>query len=323
MGELARATLGRTGVSVTRLGFGAMGLAGAGGTRSRGLSAGQAARLLHAVLDAGIDVIDTSPDYGDSEELIGASLADRRDTYFLASKCGCAVNQPPPQPGQPRPHIYTRENVRAGVEQSLTRMRTDHLDLVQIHMSPARSVVEEADLIAELDALRDQGKLRFIGISATLPNLVDHIEMGVFDTFQIPYSLLEPEHDAWITAAAHAGAGTIVRGGVARGVMATPTLDVEGQTEPSRKSLTRKWTLWQTARLAELLDGASEAEFMVRATLAHDDLHTTIVGATSIEHLHANVTAASKGPLPVDVYREAKHRIAVVDDRPTQRSGRP
>jgi aryl-alcohol dehydrogenase-like predicted oxidoreductase len=193
-------------------------------------------------------------------------------------------------------------------------MRTDHLDLVQIHMSPARSVIEEADLIAELHALRDEGKLRFIGMSATLPHIVDHIDMEVFDTFQIPYSLLEPEHETWITAAARAGAGTIVRGGVARGAMASPTLDVAGQSERSRESLTRKWTLWQAARLTELLDGASEAEFMVRATLAHDDLHTTIVGTTSIEHLHANVTAACKGPLADEVYREAKRRIAEVDD---------
>src|SRR5688572_23640492 len=176
-------------------------------------------RLLNGVLDAGINVIDTSPDYGDSEEHIGRFLAGRRDEYFLASKCGCAVGEAA-QGGGRREHVFTRENVRAGVEQSLQRMQTDHLDLVQFHASPARSVLEENDALAELESLRDEGKIRFLGMSGTLPNLTDHIAMGVFDAFQIPYSAVEREHEQAIAVAAEAGAGTIIRGGVARGIPA-------------------------------------------------------------------------------------------------------
>src|SRR4029453_7467009 len=66
-------------------------------------------------------------------------------------------------------------------------------------------------------ALLPDGTVRFIGMSGTLPNLADHIAMGVFDVLQIPYSVVEREHEALITAAAEAGAGIIIRGGAAKG----------------------------------------------------------------------------------------------------------
>ena len=194
MGELPTATLGRTGLEVTKLGYGAMELRG-GDRARRDVDAGTAGEILNAVLDAGINFIDTSPDYGVSEELIGEHISQRRDEYFLASKCGCPVNQPPPAEGQRPPHVFTPENIRAAVEQSLRRMRTDHLDLVQFHISPSRDTLEENGAVDALVELRDEGKTRFIGMSGTLPNLVDHIEMGVFDAFQIPYSALERDHE--------------------------------------------------------------------------------------------------------------------------------
>src|SRR5438874_3626024 len=121
MTELPRRALGRTGLEVTTLGYGAMEL------RS-GVPDDDASRILNAVLDSGINFIDTSIDYGQSEELIGRHIAHRRDEYFLASKCGCV-------PGQGGEHVHTAANIRAGVENSLRLMNTDHLDLVQFHRS--------------------------------------------------------------------------------------------------------------------------------------------------------------------------------------------
>src|SRR5438128_5328557 len=113
-GELPRTILDRTGLDVTKLGYGAMELRGGGGMPgwSRAVDAEDAGRILNGVLDAGINFIDTSPDYGVSEELIGEHLASRREEFYLASKCGCAVNAPDPPPGQMREHVFTRENIR-------------------------------------------------------------------------------------------------------------------------------------------------------------------------------------------------------------------
>ena len=310
MANLPTSTLGRTGLLVTKLGYGAMELRGGGGRRGRGLEADAAEALLNAVLDAGINYIDTSPDYGRSEELIGEHLSRRRDEFFLASKCGCPVNQPPPAAGQRRQHIFTRENVRAGVEQSLRRMKTDHLDLVQFHASPARAVLEENDSVEELRALQAEGKIRFLGMSGTLPHLTDHIAMGVFDAFQIPYSALERQHEESISAAAKAGAGAIIRGGVARGVPAAENLNLEGLPDFFRQAIERRREAWNAAKLDDLLGEMSRMEFMLRFTISHPDMSTTIVGTANPAHLADNAAAAAKGPLPEDVYAEAKRRLA-------------
>jgi aryl-alcohol dehydrogenase-like predicted oxidoreductase len=297
MVDIPRRALGRTGLEVTTLGFGAMELRGdQGGPQIADEDAG---RLLNAVLDEGINFIDTSIDYGRSEELIGKFIAHRRSEYVLASKCGCV-----PGAGMGTDHVHTAENIRAGVEHSLRTLRTDHLDLVQFHRSLSRQEFEAEGALAEALALRDEGKVRFVGVSAVLPTLNEQIDMGVFDTFQIPYSALQREHEDVITRASSAGMGIIIRGGVARG---TP----DGW-ESRRYYMVSNETMrgfWDTARLDELLDGMSRTAFMLRFTLSHPDLDTTIVGTGSIEHLRENVAVAAAGPLPDDVLREAKSRL--------------
>lgn len=308
--ELPTATLGRTGVTVTKLGYGAMELRGPRGALGVGrrLEDKEVERLLNGVLDAGINVIDTSPDYGDSEEHIGRFVAGRRDEYFLASKCGCPVGDAAQGAGL-RDHVFTRENVRAGVEQSLRRMRTDRLDLVQFHASPTRSTLEENDAVAELEALRGEGKIRYLGMSGTLPNLPDHIGMGVFDAFQIPYSAVEREHEQLISDAAAAGAGTIIRGGVAKG-LPEPPANMPEQYSAYQKAMQARRDRFAAVDISDLAGDSSAMEFMLRFTISHPDLHTTIVGTANPEHLAANVAAASKGPLPADVYAEARARFA-------------
>lgn len=306
MAKLATRTLGRTGLEVTRLGYGAMELLGE--QVGRKLSPGQAEKILNAVLDGGINFIDTAPDYGESEELIGRFLARRRGEFFLASKCGCPVNyQPPKEPVIPA-HSFTPENLRAAVEQSLRRLRTDHLDLVQVHMSPSRQVLEESRSLDALLELQKEQKVRFLGMSGTLPHLPDHIAMGVFDVFQIPYSALEHEHEGLIREAARAGAGTVIRGGVARGAPAGPDRNPITATF-WRQRMEQRRALWAEARLAEILEGLSPMEFMLRFTLTHPDAHTVIVGTSDPGHLAENLRSAGAGPLPGPVYAEACRRL--------------
>src|SRR5262249_8724830 len=151
-------------------------------------------------------------------------------------------------------HDFSPANIRAGVEQSLRRMKTDHLDLVQVHSSPSRAVLEANGSVEALHALRAEGKVRFLGMSSVLPDLLDHIEMGVFDAFQIPYSALQPEHEEAIRRAARAGAGTIVRGGVARGAPAPDHEDARDH-EFWRGFVKERRGLWERAELDALLGG--------------------------------------------------------------------
>jgi len=305
---LEKRALGRTGAKVTVLAYGAMELRGTSGGPV--ISDAEAGRLLNAVLDGGINLIDTSVDYGRSEQLIGRYIAHRRDEYFLASKCGCPPRQwwlrLRPRRTLRRPHDYRSVNIRAGVEQSLRRLDTDRLDLVQVHMSPSRSRLEADHTIETLATLQDQGKVRFIGMSGTLPHLADHVAMGLFDVFQIPYSAVQREHEDLITAAAEAGAGTLIRGGVARG---GPTKG--WQSEPIDQPAGEGRHRWDTADLRDLLDGMSPQEFMLRFTLSHPGLSATIVGTAQLSHLHDNLAIAAKGPLPVDLYQVSRRRLAL------------
>ena len=314
MSDLPKTTFGRTGFEVTRLGYGAMELMA--GLRGRAIEAQPAKRLLNAVLDAGINFIDTSPDYGNSEILIGEAISHRRDQYFLASKCGCPINQPRPASGERPPHVFTRQNIRACVEQSLKRMKTDHLDLVQFHHNPTRSVLEENDSVAELDVLKAEGKIRFTGMSGDLPNLKEQIEMGVFDAFQIPYSLAQPQHHEWITKASRGGAGTVIRSDVARSARATTATSHHGLFGRVRDALQGRKDVWHRANFDDLRENMSMMEFMLRFTISHSHVNTTIVGTLNPDHLADNVRAASRGPLSDDVYEEAKRRVSRLFDSP-------
>lgn len=297
------ATLGRTALEVTQLGYGAMEIRGA--PRGRDIAPEQAERVLNSVLDVGINYIDTSIDYGMSEEFIGRFLSRRREEYFLATKCGCHVGAPQAPPGQRSPHVFTRENVIAGVEQSLRRMNTDYLDVVQFHASPDRETLQRDGGLEALQELQQAGKVRFLGMSGTLPNLPEQIDMGVFDVLQIPYSALERRHEDWITKAGQAGIGIVIRGGVAKG-------------EPGESGTPRPdpWAVYEKANLDELRDeGESRTSFLLRFTISHPEMDTTIVGTMNPAHLAANVEAAKRGPLPPDTYEEAKRRLEAAGEK--------
>ena len=306
MPDLPKRKLGRTGLNVTALGFGALELRGMVAGVGRPLEPGQPERILSAVLDAGINYIDVAVDYGEAEDHIGRCISSRRQEFFLATKCGCPLDVSQFSPSErtrfgvplPRLHDYSRENIIKACDQSLRRLNTDYLDVVQFHFSPTREVLEQEGAIQTLQDLKREGKIRFMGCSSILPNVTDHIEMGVFDVLQIPYSALQPEHEAAIAAAARAGLGTVIRGGVALG----------GPGE--RQGSANLWDLWKQAEMDVLLQGMSAAEFMLRFIITNPNVHTAIVGTLNPAHLQENVAAVLKGPLPASLYNEAKQRLA-------------
>jgi len=305
MSDLERRKLGRTGLSVTALGFGAMDLGGPPAANE--ISDDEAGRVLNAVLDSGINFIDTAVCYGTSEARIGRAVSHRRSEFILATKCGCL-------PGKPMGtlHVHTAANIRAGVEHSLRTMRTDHIDVAQFHHSLTRGAWEAEGALDELQKMKQEGKVRFIGVSGTLPNLTEQIDSGVFDVFQIPYSALQREHEAVIAKASAAGAGIIIRGGVARGAPIDWTKRYYMLTGDEMSSR------WDKARLDDLLGGMSRIEFMVRFAIAEPALDTTIIGTRNLDHLRDNVAAASKGPLPSDLVSEAKRRLDASGSKPVQ-----
>lgn len=297
--EMEQAVLGRTGLRVTRLGYGAMEVRGSRIWGGRPVTDEQAGRILNAVVDAGINFIDTANDYGRSEEFIGKFLSHRRQEFYLATKCGCHVTRRNEETDD-TPHLWTRENLFRGLHESLQRMRTDYVDLMQLH-NPSVDESKAGALVPVLEEMRKQGKVRSIAISTTLPDLPVYLQWGVFDAFQIPYSALERDHEHWISKSAAAGIGTIIRGGVARGA---PGVGL---------GAAKRWTNFEAAKLDELrATGESRTAFLLRFTLAHPHAHTIIVGTLQPEHLQENIDALKQGPLPEALYAEAKRRLDAV-----------
>jgi aryl-alcohol dehydrogenase-like predicted oxidoreductase len=325
LADLPRRTLGRTGLEVTVLSYGAMELRGSGGNP---VSEERAGRILNAALDAGINLIDTSIDYGPSEDYIGRSISHRRDEYVLATKCGCPLG------GVPRPlrgglasrlrrglgdtaagallrallhrglglrgdgHVFTRANIVAGLEQSLRRLQTDHVDILQVHHTPSRAELEQFGTVEAMLDLKRQGKVRFIGASTSPAYAAEHLAMGVFDVIQLPYSAFDPALEPEVSAAAAAGTGTLIRGGGGHGR--------GGERDPEISRL------WQRAGLAELTGGMSRFEFNIRYTLGNPDVATLLSGTMNPAHLQENVLAAIGGPLPREMHEAARHAIAAI-----------
>ena len=179
--------LGRTGVKVSPLTLGAM-MFGAWGNPDHADSL----RIIHAALDAGINVIDTADVYsaGESEEIVGTALrGGRREHVVLATKAHLPMGDDPNQQGNSRRWLVTE------VENSLRRLQTDYIDLYQIHRPAA-----DTDVAETLDALTDlqrAGKIRYFG-SSTFPAsqivqaqwAAERRHSGRFVTEQPPYSLL-------------------------------------------------------------------------------------------------------------------------------------
>ena len=301
MAALPTATLGDTGLKVTRLGFGTA-LYHASKPHWNDQTAD---RLLNEVLEAGINFIDTAYDYVDAERRIGAFIGHRYGEFSLATKCGCTDTRPTENNSD---HVWTRDNLFRDLEGSLARLGCDSVDVMQLH-NPTVAECEAGGMVAALEEMKRSGKVRFIGVSSTLPHLPTYLDWGVFDVMQIPYSALQREHEDWITRAGQAGVGIIIRGGVAQG-------------EPgSGRGTEESWATFERAGLDELrAAGESRSAFVLRYTLSHPFAHTIIVGTTRSEHLQENLAAVQLGPLAADTYAEAKRRLDHAGERPAPSS---
>ena len=171
--------LGKTGLTISRLGIGLAEI----GFELTLEEVNHAAQVLNTALDSGITFLDTSACYDISEELIGRTIAHRRDAYVLATKAGHVT-------GGYEGEAWTVQTVRDSIDRSLKRMKTDHLDIVQLH-SCGIDVLERGEVIEVLQAEKQAGKTRYIGYSGDNEAALWAIESGLFDTLQTSFNLVD------------------------------------------------------------------------------------------------------------------------------------
>ncbi|MBD3321181.1 MAG: aldo/keto reductase [Chitinivibrionales bacterium] len=287
-------TLGNTGISVSVLGYGAMELRGPQVWNGRMIEQQYADRLLNNMLDSGINFIDTAPCYGISEETIGKCIAHRRSEYILATKCGGAITRH--DKGEwGLTHDFSEETLRKNIDTSLKLLKTDYIDLWQLH-NPKPDRISKDMIAAVIEDLKKQGKIRHAAISTTMPFIKTFIDWDFLETFQMAYSALERNEERIISDVAARGRGTIIRGGVAQG-------------DAGRNS-NEKRAYFERSGIAALLDdGDTPSGFLLRFALTHPAVQTVIVGTANTDHLKENADAAQKGPLTKELYEECKQRL--------------
>lgn len=170
--------LGKTDMQVSVLGFGGSEIG------YEGASEETVAKLLNSALDAGLNVIDTAECYQNSEELIGKTVGDRRKDFYLFTKCG--------HPRGIGSEDWSAASLLESIERSLRRLKTDCLDLIQLH-SCSESVLRKGDAILAMQAAREKGYARYIGYSGDSLAAKFAVESGAFDVLQTSINIADQE----------------------------------------------------------------------------------------------------------------------------------
>jgi aryl-alcohol dehydrogenase-like predicted oxidoreductase len=233
MPDILKRPLGLTGLHPTLVGFGALEIGrdwGVGNDADRRRPGEEeAARTLHEVLDLGVTLIDTASAYHRSEERIGASVSGRRSEFILATKCGEHNREPETF------YDFSRDAVRGSVDASLRLLKTDVIDILQIHFGPdPAKVLDDGECVRAMQEAKEKGQVRFLGASVDGPVLDRCIKSADFDVVQIGYSLLNQTERDRIAKAQDRGIGVLIRSGLAGGWLTSHALLVPEDKRPPK-----------------------------------------------------------------------------------------
>ena len=281
--------LGKTDMQVSVLGFGGAEIGFEGATEDT------VARLLKGALDAGLNVIDTGECYEGSEELIGKTVADRRAQYYLFTKCG--------HPRGIGSEDWSANSLLESIERSLRRLRTDRLDLIQLH-SCSEAVLRKGEAISALQTARTKGYARYIGYSGDNQAARYAVESGVFDALQTSINIADQEAiDLLLPLARENGIGLIAKRPIANAVWRESHKPISGYHHVYWERLRKlRYDFVHDLPIGDSVDHA------LRFTLSVPGVHTAIVGTTKPERWQENAKVVAKGRLSDSEYAAIRDR---------------
>jgi aryl-alcohol dehydrogenase-like predicted oxidoreductase len=265
--------LGNTGLLVPTLGL------GAGHIGGHELDEPEVARLLGEALDGGLTLIDTARSYGLSEVRIGRNLAHRRHEFVLSTKGGYGVDGVPD---------WSAEAVARGIDEALTRLRTDYIDVFHLH-SCGLEILAREDVLRALDDARRAGKIRVAAYSGENEALELAVRSRVFGAVQCSINLCDQRSVAGILReASHLDLGVIGKRPLANASWRFTERPTGHYAE----------AYWDRLRIMRLpLDGGDWLETALRFAAFQPGVSSVIVGTARIDHLRHNLAAVEKGPL--------------------------
>ena len=294
-------TLGSTGASVSILGFGASPLGDVFGTTDQA----ESNRTVHYAIDQGVNFFDVAPYYGKTlaEERLGKALSGKRDKVFLATKCGRY---------DANSFDFSRKRTRESIDESLGRLGTDHVDLLQAHdveFGDLRQIVEET--IPALREIQREGKARFIGITGYMLRMLTEIaEQAPVDSIlsYCRYNLLVTDMDALLTPfARQRGIGLINASPLHMGIL---TVQGAPAWHPAPAEVREAG-----AAVVQLCEqrGMDASQVALRFCLNHPYVATTLVGMSSREQVQRNVDALTM-EIDRDLFADIERVVKPVKD---------
>jgi len=279
---LEKRNLGNTNYQATFLGFGALEIG-----RNWGLGEGDevqrpseevAGQVLNTVLDLGINLIDTACAYHASETRIGKFIAHRRQEYILASKCGEHSNEPNTY------YDFSYQAVKDSIDQSLHLLKTDCIDLMQIHFGPEpRKVLDDGETVAAMKEARKEGKIKLLGASTGGEIARQCIESGDFDVLQLDYSLLSKRDETLVNLCGAKDIGVLIRGGLGYGRLTPRVVPHLNEFEPNTRA--------KITTLLQLMDGDADKLIALALKFLYQNPNVTSVlaGSKNVNHIKKNV----------------------------------
>lgn len=301
--------LGRTGIEVSEVGYGAWGI---GGVQWQGGDDEEAKRALNLAIDQGLNFIDTALAYGDghSEKLVGEVARARKERIYLASKVP-PKNLEWPAKSVSLHEVFPYDYIIECTEQSLRNLGVDCLDIQQLHVWNDTWAHQNEWLDAFMK-LREDGKVRYFGLSLNdyqPANAIEVLKLGYIDTVQVIYNIFEqaPENELYPVCQQH-HIGVLARvpfdeGGLTGAITPAVTFP-EGDFRNWFFQGDRKQKVFdRVEKLKELLgpEAATLAELALRFTLHHDAVGTVIPGMRSTKHVTANLSYADGRKLSVEL----------------------
>lgn len=297
---MTKITFGKTGLMISPLAF------GGGPIGYLGVEQKRIDTILRSFLDEGLNLIDTAACYPGSEQAIGNAVADRRDEYILVSKCGHRVDGVTGDEWSP-------EIIEQTVDRALENLRTGYLDVMLLH-SCDLEVLQRGEALGALLRARDAGKVRFVGYSGD--NEAAAYAAGLPDVAVLETSINICDQANIETALPRARENDL-------GVIAKrPLANAAWRSKSEQSGIYAEYASTYAERLSRMKLAPADLgfegdpagmwpEIALRFTLSQEGVGCAIIGTTSVDHLHANLSAAARGPLPqtvVAVIREAFQR---------------
>jgi aryl-alcohol dehydrogenase-like predicted oxidoreductase len=289
--------LGKTDMDVSVLGFGGSEIG------YEETSTETVTDLLNSALDAGLNVIDTAECYRGSEESVGKAVSNRRKDFYLFTKCGHPH-------GMESGANWSRDSILQSIERSLQRLKTDHLDLVQLH-SCSEAELRKGEVITALQVAREKGHTRYLGYSGDSRAAHYALECGAFDTLQTSINIADQEAiELTLPTAREKNIGVIAK---------RPLANVAWKTG-HRPMDSYHHEYWERLRklnydFLNSYDLEKSISVALRFTLSVPGVHTAIVGTSKPERWEANAHLLDAGPLNEAEFISIRHRWEEVAPR--------